>query len=110
MNQLTKTLFSFAAAITLVTGMLVASVNSQVSAQVNNSTSNATAAAKATNQKSFRNVINITGTVPLGSTINKALTSEAKTTLTDAILTAQKLVGSNSSATLAVLRPLTMYT
>jgi hypothetical protein len=109
MNRLTKTLFSFVAAITLVTGMLAVSVDSQASAQVSNSSSNATLAAKATNPKSFRNVINITGTVPLGSTINKALTSEIKTTLTDAISIAQKFVGSNSSATLALLRPLSGY-
>jgi uncharacterized membrane protein YkoI len=109
MNQLAKTLFSFVAAIMLVTGMLVVSVELQASAQVNNSSSNATSAIKATNQKSFRNVINITGTIPLGSTINKALTSEVKTTLTDAVSTAQKLVGSNSSATLALLRALSGY-
>jgi uncharacterized membrane protein YkoI len=109
MNQLKKTLFAFVASITLVTGVLAISVDSQASAQVNNSSSNATSPAKATNQKIVRNAINITGTIPLSSTINKALTSEVKTALTDAISTAQKFVGSNSSATLALLRPLSGY-
>jgi hypothetical protein len=109
MNQLAKTLFAFVASITLVTGVLAISVDSQASAQVNNSSSNATSPAKATNQKIVRNAINITGTIPLSSTINKALTSEVKTALTDAISTAQKFVGSNSSATLALLRPLSGY-
>jgi uncharacterized membrane protein YkoI len=97
------------AATTLAVGIVATMLNSQVSAQVNSPSSNATSAAKATNQKTVSNAINITGTIPLRSTINKALSSEIKTTLTEAVSNAQKLVGSNSSATLALLRPFNGY-
>ncbi|MGB0028493.1 MAG: PepSY domain-containing protein, partial [Nitrososphaeraceae archaeon] len=52
---------------------------------------------------------NITGSIPLGSTISGAISSKVKTTLSDAALVAQKAVGSNTSATLALLRPLNGY-
>ena len=48
-------------------------------------------------------------TIPLGSTIMGAISSKVKTTLSDAVITAQKTVGSNSSATLAFIRPLNGY-
>jgi hypothetical protein len=51
---------------------------------------------------------NITGSIPLRPTISGALSSKVKTTLSDAVI-AQKAVGSNTSATLAFLRPLNGY-
>ena len=53
--------------------------------------------------------INITGSIPLGSTISNAISSKVKTNLSDAVTIAQKAVGSNTSATLAFIRPLNGY-
>jgi hypothetical protein len=60
-------------------------------------------------QKMVANPINFTGSIPLRSTINKAISSVIKVPLIEAVSTAQKLIGSNSSATLAALRPLVGY-
>ncbi len=55
------------------------------------------------------NPINFTGSIPLRSTISKAITPMVKVSLIEAVSTGQKLIGSNSSATLAILRPLIGY-
>jgi uncharacterized membrane protein YkoI len=64
---------------------------------------------KSLNQKNSTNATNITGSIPLRSTIGSALFSQVKITLSQAILTAQQEVGSNSSATSAFMRPLKGY-
>jgi len=53
--------------------------------------------------------INITGSIPLGSTISNTISSKVKINLSDAVTIAQKAVGSNTSATLAFIRPLNGY-
>jgi hypothetical protein len=106
--------------------LLTAGVSSEVLAQVGSSSSTGSkdttsTAAKTTttttriagsaNQgNALTNALpNITGSIPLGSTIMGAISSKVKTTLSDAVITAQKTVGSNSSATLAFIRPLNGY-
>src|SRR5919197_328369 len=91
------------AAVTLLTA---AAFSSETLAQVNNSSTGSSA-----NQgNALTNALpNITGSIPLGSTIMGAISSKVKTTLSDAVITAQKTVGSNSSATLAFIRPLNGY-
>ena len=102
-------------AVIIVAGvtLLTAAVNSEVLAQVNstgsknNPTTATTAGAK---QGNLPNALpSITGSIPLGTTITGAISSKVKTTLSEAITTAQKTVGSNSSATLAFIRPLNGY-
>jgi uncharacterized membrane protein YkoI len=89
-------------AATLVNGLI-----SEASAQTNSNSSKL--GPKVGSQKIVVNSINFTGSIPLRSTINKAITSMVKVSLIEAVSTAQKLIGSNSSATLAVLRPLIGY-
>ena len=105
-------------AIIVVAGvtLLTAAVNSEVLAQSNSTGSkNNTTTAKpsttaGTRQGNLLNTLpNITGSIPLGSTISGAISSKVKTTLSEAIITAQKTAGSNSSATLAFIRPLNGY-
>ena len=55
------------------------------------------------------NLPNITGSIPLRSTISGALSSKVKTSLADAIGIAQKAVGPNTSSVLGILRPLDGY-
>jgi len=100
----------FVAAILLLT----AAVSSAILAQTNSTGSkNAATAATITspNQRNLPNAspVNITGSIPLGSTISSAISSKVKTNLSDAVITAQKAVGSNTSATLAFIRPLNGY-
>src|SRR5919199_409146 len=52
---------------------------------------------------------NITGSIPIGPTINGAIYSKVRTALSDAISIAQKSLGSNTSATLAFIRLLNGY-
>src|SRR5215212_3365889 len=47
------------------------------------------------------NLSNITGSIPLKTTISEAISSKVKTNLGDAVTIAQKAVGTNTSATLA---------
>src|ERR671930_551852 len=91
------------AAVTLLTA---AAFSSETLAQVNNSSTGSSA-----NQGNpLTNALpNITGSIPLGPTISGAISSKVKTTLSDAVITAQKTVGSNSSATSAFIRPLNGY-
>lgn len=110
MNNIAQTAFVVATSTALVIGIIVSVLSSEVSAQVNSTRSNASSVGpKVANQKIFVNPINFTGTIQLRSTINKAISSIIKVPLIEAVSTAQKLVGSNSSATLAVLRPLIGY-
>jgi hypothetical protein len=105
--------------------LLTAGVSSEVLAQVGSSSSTGSkdttsTPAKTTTTTTIAGIANqgnpltnalpnITGSIPLGSTIMGAISSKVKTTLSDAVITAQKTVGSNSSATLAFIRPLNGY-
>lgn len=91
----------------LTVGMLLSAFNSQVSGQLNITSSKNTT--RTTNQHNVANPINFTGSIPLSSTITNAFSSNVKTPLNEAVLTAQKAVGSNSSAILGYLRPLKGY-
>ena len=55
------------------------------------------------------NLSNITGSIPLRTTISEAIFLKVKTTLSDAVDIAQRAVGTNTSATLAFIRPLNGY-
>jgi hypothetical protein len=110
MNQFTKTSFVVAAAIALALGTFVSVHSSEASAQANSTGSNSSSIEpKVGSQNMVAHPINFTGSIPLRSTINKAISSVIKVPLIEAVSTAQKLVGSNSSATLAILRPLIGY-
>lgn len=110
MNHFSKISFVVAVTVALAIGTFVSVLNSEASAQVNSTGSNASSIGpKVGSQKMVVNPINFTGSIPLRSTINKAVTSMVKVSLIEAVSTAQKLIGSNSSATLAVLRPLIGY-
>ena len=84
--------------------LLTATISSEVLAQGVNSTPGNTTTISP-NQVT-NNLPNITGSIPLKSTISGALSSKAKTSLSDAIGIAQKAVGPNTLATLGILRPL----
>ncbi|MFL6455789.1 MAG: PepSY domain-containing protein [Nitrososphaeraceae archaeon] len=100
----------FVAAILLLTAALSSAVLAQTSST---GSKNAATAATTTspNQRNLPNAspVNITGSIPLGSTISSAISSKVKTNLSDAVIIAQKAVGSNTSATLAFIRPLNGY-
>jgi uncharacterized membrane protein YkoI len=94
--------------------LLTATVSAQVLAQTTtNSTASKNATSAATTAANERSNIsplaNITGSIPLRSTISEAISSKVKTNLSDAVTIAQKAVGSNTSATLAFVRPLNGY-
>ena len=96
----------YGAIIVAAVSLLTATISSGVLAQGVNSTSgNATT----TSPNQVSNLPNITGSIPLRSTISGALSSKVKTSLCDAIGIAQKAVGTNTSATLAFIRPLNGY-
>src|SRR5918911_3264793 len=102
-----KRLLMYGAIVVAAVSLLTATVSSGVLAQgVNSSPGNATTTNP--NQVS-NNLPNITGSIPLRSTISGALSSKVKTSLSDAIGIAQKSVGPNTSATLGLLRPLNGY-
>ena len=97
----------YGAIIVAAVSLLTATISSGVLAQgVNSAPGNATTASP--NQVN-NNLPNITGSIPLRSTISGALSSKIKTSLSDAIGIAQKAVGTNTSATLAFIRPLNGY-
>ena len=105
-------------AIVIAAVILMAAVSSEVLAQTttnNTASKNATSAATTAtspNQRNLSNaspIANITGSISLRSTISEAISSKVKTNLNDAITIAQKSVGTNTSATLAFLRPLNGY-
>jgi uncharacterized membrane protein YkoI len=101
---------AFAAAI-----LLTATVSSGVLAQGantasrNTTTGTTTTTTTPTSPSQANNLPNITGSIPLRTTISGALSSKVKTNLSDAIVIAQKSVGTNTSATLGLLRPLNGY-
>jgi hypothetical protein len=95
-------LLMYGAIVVAAAMLLTASVSSGVLAQsVNPAHGNAT-----TTPNQVNNLPNITGSIPLRTTISGALSSKVKTSLSDAIVIAKKAVGPNTSATLGLLRPL----
>ncbi|MFL6409137.1 MAG: PepSY domain-containing protein [Nitrososphaeraceae archaeon] len=109
-----KNVLAYGAIVIAAVLLMTAAVSSGVLAQTTtNSTAskNATSAATtATNERSNTSPLaNITGSIPLRSTISEAISSKVKTNLSDAITIAQRAVGSNASATLAFIRPLNGY-
>lgn len=113
-----KNVLAYGAIVVAAVLLMTAAVSSQVLAQT---TTNSTASKNATtavttatspNQRSLSNaspLSNITGSIPLRSTISEAISSKVKTNLSDAVTIAQKAVGTNTSATLAFIRPLNGY-
>src|SRR5689334_14747603 len=104
MNHDIKSTISILAIAALAIGMILTAFSSEVLGQGNSTRSKNTAAAKPTspivNQGNVPNASpNVTGSIPLSSTISGAISSKVKTTLSEAVLTAQKAVGSNSSST-----------
>jgi hypothetical protein len=92
----------YGAIVVAATILSTATVSSGVLAQgVNSAPRNAN-----TSPNQVSNLPNITGSIPLRSTISGALSSKVKTSLSDAIVIAQKAVGPNTSAVLGLLRPL----
>jgi hypothetical protein len=109
-----KNVLAYGAIVVAAILLLTAAVSSAVLAQTSSAGSkNATTAATTTspNQRNLPNAspVNITGSIPLGSTISSAISSKVKTDLSDAVTIAQRAVGSNTSATLAFIRPLNGY-
>ena len=114
LNRQNKNVLTYGAIAIAAVVLLTATVSAQVLAQTTtNSTAskNATSAATtATNERSNTSPLaNITGSIPLRSTISEAISSKVKTNLSDAVTIAQKAVGTNTSATLAFIRPLNGY-
>ena len=102
-----KKALSYGAIVIAAAVLLTAAVSSEVLAQT---TTNSTASKNATTAPTTASPLsNITGSIPLRSTISNALSSKVKTTLNDAITIAQKSAGTNTSATLAFTRPLNGY-
>jgi uncharacterized membrane protein YkoI len=110
MKKHSKNALTYGAIVIGAVLLMTAAVSSEVLAQT---TTNSTASKNATtvtspNQPNASN-INITGSIPLHFTISEAIYSKVKTALSDAVAIAQKAVGSNTSATLAFIRPLNGY-
>ena len=110
MKKQSKNALTYGAILIGAVLLMTAAVSSEVLAQT---TTNSTASKNATtvtspNQPNASN-INITGSIPLHSTISEAIYSKVKTALSDAVAIAQRAVGSNTSATLAFIRPLNSY-
>jgi hypothetical protein len=75
-----------------------------VTAQLNNTTASPTP--ETVNRAEKQQQLNITGSIPLQSTISQALRSEIQVPMTEAITTAQNTAGGNSSVVAAFLSPL----
>ncbi len=75
-----------------------------VIAQVNNTT--AYPIVETVNRTQKQQQVNITGSIPLQSTISQALRSEIQVPMAEAITTAQNTAGGNSSVVAAFLSPL----
>lgn len=104
-----KKLLMYGAIVGAAAILLTATVGSGVLAQsVSNASKNATLGTT-TSPNQSNNLPNIAGSIPLRATISGALSSKVKTTLSDAIGIAQKSVGTNTSSTLGLLRPLNGY-
>src|SRR5919112_2249864 len=89
-----------------VSGILVglSFISKPVVAQVNNTTSSP--APETVNRTEKSQQVNITGSIPLQSTINQALRSEIQVPMSEAIAMAQNTAGGNSSVIAAFLSPL----
>ena len=104
-----KKLLMYGAIVGAAAILLTATVGSGVLAQsVSNASKNATTGTT-TSPNQPNNLPNIAGSIPLRATISGALSSKVKTSLSDAIGIAQKSVGTNTSSTLGLLRPLNGY-
>jgi uncharacterized membrane protein YkoI len=104
-----KKLLMYGAIVGAVAILLTATVGSGVLAQsVSNASKNATINTT-TSPNQSNNLPNIAGSIPLRATISGALSSKVKTSLSDAIGIAQKSLGTNTSSTLGLLRPLNGY-
>ena len=104
-----KKLLMYGAIVIAAAILLTATVSSGVLAQgVSTASKNATTGTT-TSPNQANNLPNITGSIPLRATISGALSSKVKTSLSDAIGIAQKSVGTNTSSTLGLLRPLNGY-
>lgn len=108
-------------------GMISGSFNSHALGQVNSTnqlkntttgntttspaqSSNNQTTSSSTSMNNPQNNLNaVTGSISIRSTVNSALASKVKIPVTEAALTAQKAVSSNSSTTLAFLRALNGY-
>ena len=102
-----KNVLSYGAIFIAAAVLLTAAVSTQVLAQT---TTNSTASKNVTTASTTASPLsNITGSIPLHSTISEAISSKVKTNLTEAVIKAQKAVGTNTSATLAFIRPLNGY-
>jgi hypothetical protein len=101
----------FVAAILLLTAAVSSAVLAQTSSTGSKNAATAATTTTSPNQRNLPNAspVNITGSIPLGSTISSAISSKVKTNLSDAVIIAQKAVGSNTSTTLAFSRPLNGY-
>jgi uncharacterized membrane protein YkoI len=99
---------AFAAAI-LSTATVSSGVLAQGANTASRNTTTGTTTTTPTSPSQANNLPNITGSIPLRTTISGALSSKVKTNLSDAIVIAQKSVGTNTSATLGLLRPLNGY-
>jgi hypothetical protein len=75
-----------------------------VTAQLNNTTASPTP--ETVNRAEKQQQLNITGSIPLQSTISQALRSEIQVPMAEAITTAQNTAGGNSSVVAAFLSPL----
>ncbi len=75
-----------------------------VTAQPNNTTASPTP--ESINRAEKQQQLNITGSIPLQSTISQALRSEIQVPMAEAINTAQNTAGGNSSVVSAILSPL----
>ena len=105
-----KKLLMYGAIVVTAVILLTATVSSGVLAQgVSTASKNATVGATTSPSQANSNLPNIIGSIPLRTTISGALSSKVKTSLIDAIGIAQKSVGSNTSSTLGLLRPLNGY-
>jgi hypothetical protein len=104
-----KKLLMYGAIVGAAAILLTATVGSGVLAQsVSNASKNATIGTT-TSPNQSNNLPNIAGSIPLRATISGALSSKVKTSLSDAIGIAQKSLGTNTSSTLGLLRPLNGY-
>src|ERR687885_1596335 len=109
-----KNVLAYAAIVIAAVLLMTAAVGSVLAQTTTNSTAskNATTSTTSPNQRYLASpspLSNITGSIPLGPTISGAIYSKVKTALSDAVTIAQKAVGSNTSATLAFIRPLNGY-
>ena len=109
-----KNVLAHAAIVIAAVHLMTAAVGSVLAQTTTNSTAskNATTSTTSPNQRYLANpspLLNITGSIPLGPTISGAIYSKVKTALSDAVTIAQKAVDTNTSATLAFIRPLNGY-